>query len=255
MLLLGFLFQASFSSAPQAESPPESPAPIATPAPEPNIDRPGEGIVAVPDPFAASPSSAPPPVSDREAVEAEPPQSPSSSPSRNSYYGHLAYAENSQYLVSVGQFVRESYERTEYLDQEAAMAFLQMQADAQAAGVYMMPISGFRSVADQEALFNRQIERQGSAEAAARLSAPPGHSEHHTGFAIDIADVDQPNTDVKFAFEDTPVYQWLTRNAHLYSFELSFPPSNPQGVSFEPWHWRFIGSARAQQVFRPAMRL
>lgn len=192
-----------------------------------------------------------------------PSSSPSVSPSPQALlevpktlYGHLPFpeAERSR-LVSVGKFVRENYVREESLDQEAAQAFLQMVAAAKADGVLLMPISGFRSIADQKELFDRQIQRQGSPEAAAKLSAPPGHSEHHTGYAIDIADVQRPDADTKYAFEATTAYSWLSVNAAKYGFEQSFPEQNRQGVSFEPWHWRYIQSPRATQMFAIARRI
>lgn len=165
-------------------------------------------------------------------------------------YGHLPYQEDdSTRLVTVGKYVRDSYERAESLDVEAAQAFQRMAASAQAQGVLLLPISGFRTIADQKALFARQIERRGSAEAAARLSAPPGHSEHHTGYAIDIADRQQPDTDLKYSFEQTRAYQWLNANAYQFGFEQSFPKNNWQGVSNEPWHWRYVVSDRASKIF------
>ena len=38
-------------------------------------------------------------------------------------------------------------------------------------------------------------------------------------------------------FENTNAYKWLTSHAQDFGFELSFPPNNLQGVSYEPWHW------------------
>lgn len=167
-----------------------------------------------------------------------------------SYFGHLPYQEDDpSRLVIVGRFVRGTYERTEWLDWEATQAFQQMAAAAKVDEIVLMPISGFRSIADQEALFSKQVQRQGSEQVAARLSAPPGYSEHHTGYAIDIADVQQPATDLKETFEATDAYRWLETNAHKYGFEESFPRNNRQGVSFEPWHWRFTLSAKAAKAF------
>ena len=164
--------------------------------------------------------------------------------------GHLAYEEASPaQMVSVGDFVRENYVRTEYLQTDAAASFLKMQADAQRDGVQLMPISGFRSVASQRDIFDRQIERKGSREAAAQVSAPPGHSEHHTGYAIDITEAQNPEVDLKYAFEQTRAYSWLLTHAQAYGFELSFPKNNRQNVSFEPWHWRYIASPEAAQIF------
>ncbi len=170
-----------------------------------------------------------------------------------SYFGHLPYAEAApDQLVSIGKFERENYVREETLDLEAAAAFQVMVDAARSQGVQLMGISGFRNIPDQRALFDKQIERRGSAAAAAQLSAPPGHSEHHTGYALDITDASRTDVDLKVAFEETAAYQWLVANAQQYQFEQSFPRNNPQGVSYEPWHWRFVGSARSAQVFAVA---
>jgi LAS superfamily LD-carboxypeptidase LdcB len=167
----------------------------------------------------------------------------------NTYLGHYPFIENSrQNLVKVGNY----YDRTEFLDRETAGAFQKMQADSKKQGIKLIIISGFRSVADQEKLFKRQIERKGGKDNAARYSAPPGHSEHHTGYALDIGDGNNPNTDLKVAFETTPAFQWLVNNAYQYGFELSFPPNNSQGVSYEPWHWRHVTTERANQIFAHA---
>ena len=166
-------------------------------------------------------------------------------------FKHFFYSENiHKNLVKVDNY----YNRNEFLDYETADAFKRMQLDAKNSGIDLIIISGFRSVSDQETLFEKQTKRQGSKEKAAKLSAPPGFSEHHTGFAMDIGDGKMPNADLKFSFETTPAYFWLTQNAYNYGFELSFPPNNPQEVSFEPWHWRYVISQRANQVFYEARK-
>ena len=167
--------------------------------------------------------------------------------------GHFPSAEDEpDRLVKTGRFVRENYERSEVLDLEADRAFRKMLAAASTQGISLMPISGFRSITDQSELFRKQIERRGSEEEAARASAPPGHSEHHTGYALDIADQQSPVTDLKIIFQDTAAYRWLLENAPNYGFEQSFPLNNKQGVNFEPWHWRYFGSPRAAQIFAAA---
>ena len=167
-----------------------------------------------------------------------------------SRFKHLAYAEaDPSRIVPVGKFIREGYERDEFLDADAAQAFVNMKAAASAEGIQLIPVPGFRTVARQQELFASQVEKQGSESEAAKLSAPPGHSEHHTGYAIDIGDATAPGTDIKYEFEYTPAYSWLQANAGTYGFELSFPRGNQQGVSFEPWHWRFVGTSHAQETF------
>jgi D-alanyl-D-alanine carboxypeptidase len=57
------------------------------------------------------------------------------------------------------------------------------------------------------------------------------------------------------SFESTPAFNWLKANANRFHFRLSFPQGNSQGVNYEPWHWRFEGSAEALRTFEAAQRL
>ncbi len=125
---------------------------------------------------------------------------------------------------------------------------------AREAGVGIVPISGFRSVAYQKTLFDRAVKRYGSERGAARWVAPPGHSEHATGLALDLGDAARRDTDVEQSFKSTPAARWLAANAARFGFELSFPPDNPQGVQHEPWHWRFVGTDEARVLFHPEPR-
>ncbi|TKD53358.1 D-alanyl-D-alanine carboxypeptidase family protein [Sphingomonas baiyangensis] len=87
-------------------------------------------------------------------------------------------------------------------------------------------------------------------------SAPPGHSEHATGYVIDFGTRDGggcPDADACFAA--TPVGKWLLANAPRYGFELSFPAGNKQQVKWEPWHWRWVGSGKAVPGALPARRV
>ena len=81
------------------------------------------------------------------------------------------------------------------------------------------------------------------------MSAPPGYSEHHTGYAVDFIDESRPETHVEESFETTLAYQWLEKNAAFFNFEMSFPKDNDSNVSFEPWHWRYVGDQDSLETF------
>jgi len=158
-------------------------------------------------------------------------------------FGHFPFDLNSpERLVEVEEY----YGRKEYLDQEVADVFAQIKADAKKDGVELVLISGFRAIEEQTLLFQKQIKLKGNKQA----TAPPGYSEHHTGYALDIGDGKQPSLDLKLEFESSDAYKWLLSNAHKYGFELSFPRNNIQGIVFKPWHWRFIASPRANEIFK-----
>jgi D-alanyl-D-alanine carboxypeptidase len=138
----------------------------------------------------------------------------------------------------------------------AAQKFQEMSAAAANAGIIISPLSGFRSVTEQQQVFfDVKAERGQVATKRAEVSAPPGYSEHHTGYAVDIGDGNTPATNLSQDFEKTAAFQWLEKNAAFYSFELSFPKGNTQGVSYEPWHWRFVGNLDSLETFYKAKNL
>ena len=137
----------------------------------------------------------------------------------------------------------------------AAEKFLQMQTAAKADGVILVPISAFRDAKTQEQLFFGVKEQKvQDASKRAEVSAPPGYSEHHTGYAVDIGDGNAPATNLETEFAKTAAFRWLEQNALKYSFELSFPLGNKQGVSYEPWHWRFVGDRDSLETFYKARK-
>ncbi len=132
----------------------------------------------------------------------------------------------------------------------AAEKFNQMMDAAAADGIALVPLSGFRSVSEQEAIFfDVKAERGEDPTKRAEVSAPPGYSEHHTGYAVDLGDGNHPGSDLQFDFEDTAAFKWLEENAAYYSFEMSFTKNNSMGVSYEPWHWRFVGDRQSLETF------
>jgi D-alanyl-D-alanine carboxypeptidase len=165
--------------------------------------------------------------------------------------GHFSYAEtpaDSLRAVTADGQVK--------LRSAAAIAFEKMMTAAEQDGAFLQPLSGFRSLKDQDDLFFRiQAERGQGPTERATVSAPPGYSEHHTGYAIDIGDATAPSTHVNPAFEETAAFRWLQAHAASYHFELSFPKNNPQGVSYEPWHWRFVGDRHSLEMFYKARAL
>lgn len=118
-------------------------------------------------------------------------------------------------------------------------------------------LSCHRSIARQAAVFCR--ERIDGADRAISV-APPGHSEHATGYALDFT-VRPANAcpDAEGCMAVTPAFRWLTANAPRFGFEISFPAGNRQQVKWEPWHWRWVGTradapgaARARFTFAKA---
>lgn len=165
--------------------------------------------------------------------------------------GHLPYD-----VAPESQLLPLSTDGSIKMRPAAAQKFEQMQAAARAEGIILVALSGHRDLQSQERLFfGVKEQRSQNTAKRAEVSAPPGYSEHHTGYAIDIGDGNAPVTNVEPEFVNTPAYRWLQQNAAKYSFELSFPPNNKQGVSFEPWHWRYVGDRDSLETFYSGKKL
>lgn len=188
---------------------------------------------------SASPSAASPATNSKAGTAAATP---------DNLLGHLPYPE-----APAKDLVGVTPDGSIKLRTSAAAKYQEMANAAAASGIYFAPISGFRSVEDQQhVFFDVKAERRQNASKRAEVSAPPGYSEHHTGYAIDIGDGSAPENNLSPSFENTQAFKWLEANAVAFSFEMSFPKNNRQGVSYEPWHWRFVGDKQSLETFYKA---
>ena len=163
--------------------------------------------------------------------------------------GHFPYPEaRPEELVAIAPGL--------LLRPEAARALEAMRTAAEADGISLTVLSAYRGVELQKQLFfDVKAERNQTSADRARVSAPPGFSEHSTGYAVDLGDSRLPASNLMESFESTDAYRWLDRHAARFHFVRSFPKGNRQGVIYEPWHWRFEGSTEALEMFEPAQRL
>lgn len=132
---------------------------------------------------------------------------------------------------------------------EAATALENMFAAASDDGVTLVACSGYRSAVYQDQLYSGYVQSYGTATADS-ISSRPGYSDHQTGLAMDIGDHDQATvftTDMK----NTPEGKWLYAHAHEYGFILRYPEGKESitGYSFEPWHYRYVGTATASAMY------
>jgi len=111
--------------------------------------------------------------------------------------------------------------------------------DAKNTGYALVAESGYRSYYTQVSVYNSEVKSFGKAKADSE-SARPGHSEHQTGWAVDIGKAG--------CFEDcfgqTQAAQWLLANSYKYGFILRYPSDKVAitGYRNEPWHFRYIGT-------------
>ena len=141
------------------------------------------------------------------------------------------------------------------LDARAGTVLSRFLSDLGCAGE-IVPVSGYRSRAEQEAIFSRSLRDSGEAFTLAYV-ALPGCSEHQTGLAIDLGE-HRPDLDfIRPQFPDTGVFRTFRRRASEYGFILRYPEdkTNITGIQFEPWHFRYVGWPHARLMEREGLVL
>lgn len=121
------------------------------------------------------------------------------------------------------------------LHASAASAWQRLRAAAACDQVALLPLSGFRSVARQAEILRAHLRAGRPLAELLRFVAAPGYSEHHSGRALDLGAPGAPALDIRFARTDA--FAWLMQHAEAFDFRLSYPPENPHGIAYEPWHW------------------
>ncbi|WP_459383550.1 M15 family metallopeptidase [Arthrobacter humicola] len=144
-----------------------------------------------------------------------------------------------------GQLVRVQAER---LRAPAADAYKQFAKAAKAAGVNVMPISGYRSFSEQASLYDSYVRQYGQATADT-LAARPGYSEHQTGLAMDIGNA-SGTCALQACFANTPAGRWAAEHGWEYGFIIRYPAGAEAttGYTYEPWHLRYVGKVIAEDM-------
>lgn len=141
--------------------------------------------------------------------------------------------------------------------------YMQAMIDAQRAAEtdpknWLYVRSPYRSYATQKMLFTQETNKWlktglSSEEAetkAATVVTRPGTSEHNTGFSADFNIAED-------SFESTAMFTWMQEHAADYGFVLRFPKDKQEitGITYESWHYRFVGINNAKEMNRLNMCL
>lgn len=137
---------------------------------------------------------------------------------------------------SCGEFI--------YVEEETYEQFKLMQEELLARGIQIEASNAFRSINEQEIMYNEFAAKYGE-EYTKQYLARPGFSEHHTGLAIDIMIVKQGNIlrDYEELLADEEDFAEIRELLPQYGFILRYPEGKEDhtGHSYEPWHLRYIG--------------
>ncbi len=135
-------------------------------------------------------------------------------------------------------------------------ALSQMLSDAGEQGYHFWIASAYRSKERQQKLVDEDVAKamgrglsyRQALKETYQETMPAGHSEHQTGLALDILCSGNMAMDVSQKAE--PGNRWLRKNCSHYGFILRYPEekSDITGVSFEPWHFRYVGREAAEYM-------
>lgn len=136
----------------------------------------------------------------------------------------------------------------QYLRKEAKEAFEKMHYDAKKLGLNITAYGTYRSIALQHSIWAGKVNSGRTIADVDRLNSRGGHSEHHTGLAVDVI---KNNSTV----EKSDEFKWYKENAHLYGFIIRYPKGKEKitGYSYEPWHLRYLGVDIATEIYNSGL--
>lgn len=148
----------------------------------------------------------------------------------------------------------------QYVDSRIFPFLQQMFDDMRAQGMSPIAASGYRSNEKQKLIMKQTMDTivaEGLSPSEAKAKAlkwvsEAGHSEHQTGLAVDInADGENKKEDAKL------IYTWLAEHAWKYGFILRYPQDKSEitRISYEPWHYRYVGVEAAAIMFEKKLCL
>lgn len=119
---------------------------------------------------------------------------------------------------------------------------LQLIFEKISAGNSIVPVSGYRSLEEQTAIYDGSLKDNGE-DFTRKYVALPNHSEHQTGLAIDLG---LNKKDIDFIRPDFPydgICDEFRRAAPDYGFTQRYARDKEEitGISHEPWHFRYVG--------------
>ena len=110
----------------------------------------------------------------------------------------------------------------------------------------IVPVSGWRSQAEQQAIWDDTLEREGE-DFTRKYVALPGCSEHQTGLAIDLGEAAGEIDFIRPRFPEDGVCGAFRRAAAGYGFIQRYRREKEAvtTIAEEPWHFRYVGAPHA----------
>lgn len=121
---------------------------------------------------------------------------------------------------------------------------------------HIVPVSAWRSLEEQQKIWNQSLEESGLAFTE-QYVAVPGHSEHQTGLAIDLA-LKQPEIDfIRPYFPYEGICQTFRQRAAEFGFVQRYQEEKQSvtQIGHEPWHFRYVGTPHAEIMVQKGFAL
>lgn len=177
--------------------------------------------------------------------------------------GDLLVLVNKQYAVSADYYPSDmvavdgslSTNQGLYFKREAYEAYLKMLKAAESEGISFKICSTYRSYSTQDAIYHNYVNNYGT-EYTNTISAYPGRSEHHTGWAVDVTSKSM-GYDLKQNFIEYPEGIWINEHCSEYGFIIRYPKDKTDitGYAYEPWHLRYVGVEAAREITSQGLTL
>ncbi len=117
----------------------------------------------------------------------------------------------------------------------------------------VMVACGYRSYDTQIRLYNSEKNNTDDAE---QWVAPPGYSEHQTGYVFDL-DLNKEEKGSGIDFDGKGYYSWLNKNCQDYGFIVRYIAGKEDitGYNEEPWHFRYVGLPHSRYITEKGLAL
>ena len=147
--------------------------------------------------------------------------------------------------------IKNQYNENILIEEETFKAYQQLKEFLKKQNINIEIDSAYRSIKEQEILYNDYIEKYG-VDYTNEMVAKPKTSEHHSGLAIDLSII--VDNKVLEKDDNEKLYNELYSKIHKYlkdyGFILRYPEEKIKitGYKYEPWHIRYVGKFIAKII-------
>ncbi|TCK98013.1 D-alanyl-D-alanine dipeptidase/carboxypeptidase [Natranaerovirga hydrolytica] len=170
------------------------------------------------------------------------------------YNGYLILV-NSQYTIKKEIRIKNhtltavNHEHPNIVLEEMSVMYLKKLIAACNGEKEIIPVSGYRTLKDQEKIYNDSLVENGTAFTR-QYVALPNCSEHQTGYAIDVAEKKDAIDFICPSFPYEGICQRFRELAPDYGFIERYPKGKEDitKISHEPWHFRYVGYPHSKLI-------